>query len=65
MFIAQKNDFAPAARPHMLLGRRATPQSAKAPFTYWRRVALPVILRYAGWSYWVFRGKVRGDLGYH
>ena len=26
---------------------------------------LPVILVYTGWSYWVFRGKVRGDLGYH
>jgi cytochrome bd ubiquinol oxidase subunit II len=26
---------------------------------------LPVILIYAGWSYWVFRGKVRGDVGYH
>ncbi len=25
----------------------------------------PVILMYTGWSYWVFRGKVRGDLGYH
>jgi cytochrome bd ubiquinol oxidase subunit II len=28
-------------------------------------VLLPVILMYTGWSYWVFRGKVRGDLGYH
>src|SRR5262245_27219619 len=26
---------------------------------------LPVILMYTGWSYWVFRGKVRGDVGYH
>jgi len=26
---------------------------------------LPVILMYSGWSYWVFRGKVRRDLGYH
>jgi cytochrome bd ubiquinol oxidase subunit II len=26
---------------------------------------LPVILMYSGWSYWVFRGKVRSDLGYH
>jgi cytochrome d ubiquinol oxidase subunit II len=25
---------------------------------------LPVILLYSGWSYWVFRGKVRADLGY-
>jgi cytochrome bd ubiquinol oxidase subunit II len=26
---------------------------------------LPVILVYTGWSYWVFRGKVHGDFGYH
>jgi len=25
---------------------------------------LPVILMYTGWSYWVFRGKVRAGLGY-
>lgn len=26
---------------------------------------LPVIIMYTGWSYWVFRGKLRGDAGYH
>ena len=26
---------------------------------------LPVILTYTAWSYWVFRGKVRADIGYH
>ena len=26
---------------------------------------LPIIIMYTGWSYWVFRGKVRGDIGYH
>jgi len=26
---------------------------------------LPVILMYTAWSYWVFRGKVRADTGYH
>ena len=26
---------------------------------------LPVILLYVFWSYWVFRGKVRADTGYH
>jgi len=26
---------------------------------------LPVILMYSGWSYWVFRGKIRRDLDYH
>src|SRR5262249_1391047 len=25
---------------------------------------LPIILTYSAWSYWVFRGKVRADLGY-
>ncbi len=28
-------------------------------------VLLPVILLYTAWSYWVFRGKVRADIGYH
>jgi len=26
---------------------------------------LPVILGYTAWSYWVFRGKVQADTGYH
>ncbi len=26
---------------------------------------LPIILVYTAWSYWVFRGKVRADIGYH
>ena len=26
---------------------------------------IPVIFTYTGWSYWVFRGKVRADSGYH
>ena len=26
---------------------------------------LPVILVYTAWSYWVFRGKIKGDAGYH
>jgi len=26
---------------------------------------LPVIMIYVVWSYWVFRGKVRGDMSYH
>jgi cytochrome bd ubiquinol oxidase subunit II len=26
---------------------------------------LPTILTYTAWSYWVFRGKVRADVGYH
>lgn len=26
---------------------------------------LPIILMYSAWSYWVFRGKVKADIGYH
>ncbi|MGI4813512.1 MAG: cytochrome d ubiquinol oxidase subunit II, partial [Janthinobacterium lividum] len=26
---------------------------------------LPVLIAYVVWSYWVFRGKVRGDFGFH
>ena len=26
---------------------------------------LPVIFAYTGWSYWVYRGKARADVGYH
>jgi len=26
---------------------------------------IPIIFTYIGWSYWVFRGKVREDAGYH
>jgi cytochrome d ubiquinol oxidase subunit II len=26
---------------------------------------LPIVLVYSSWSYWVFRGKVRADAGYH
>jgi cytochrome d ubiquinol oxidase subunit II len=26
---------------------------------------LPIIFMYIGWSYYVFRGKVRADVGYH
>lgn len=26
---------------------------------------IPIILTYTAWTYWVFRGKVRADVGYH
>jgi cytochrome bd ubiquinol oxidase subunit II len=44
-------------------------QAASAPGTQMflligTLVLLPVIVMYAGWSYWVFRGKMKGDTGY-
>jgi cytochrome d ubiquinol oxidase subunit II len=26
---------------------------------------VPLILGYTGWAYWVFRGKVKPESGYH
>jgi cytochrome d ubiquinol oxidase subunit II len=28
-------------------------------------VLVPLILGYTGWAYWVFRGKVKPESGYH
>jgi cytochrome bd ubiquinol oxidase subunit II len=42
----------------------AAPQS-QAFFLIGTLFLLPIIFTYIGWSYWVFRGKVRGDAGYH
>ena len=50
---------------HFTLGR-PRPRRARRPSCWSARCfLLPVILIYSGWSYWVFRGKVRADIGYH
>jgi cytochrome bd ubiquinol oxidase subunit II len=43
----------------------ASPPSTQAFLLVGTLFMLPVILLYSGWSYWVFRGKVRRDLDYH
>ena len=43
----------------------ASSPSTQAFFLVGTVFLLPIILMYSAWSYWVFRGKVRGDLGYH
>jgi cytochrome d ubiquinol oxidase subunit II len=50
---------------HFTLDQAAASQSTQAFLLIGTLVLLPVILLYTGWSYWVFRGKVRGDVGYH
>jgi len=47
------------------LWEAASPPSTQAFLLVGTLFMLPVILMYSGWSYWVFRGKVRRDLGYH
>ena len=50
---------------HYSLWQAASSQSTQAFLLIGVLVLLPVILLYTGWSYWVFRGKVRDDSGYH
>jgi cytochrome bd ubiquinol oxidase subunit II len=49
---------------HYTLWQAASSESTQAFLLIGTLFLLPVILIYTGWSYWVFRGKVRGDVGY-
>ena len=50
---------------HFTLEQAAASQSTQAFLLIGTLVLLPIILVYSAWSYWVFRGKVRSDVGYH
>jgi len=50
---------------HYTLWDAASSASTQAFLLVGTLFLLPVILVYTGWSYWVFRGKVRADVGYH
>jgi cytochrome d ubiquinol oxidase subunit II len=50
---------------HFTLEEAAASQSTQAFLLIGTLVLLPIILVYTAWSYWVFRGKVRSNIGYH
>jgi cytochrome d ubiquinol oxidase subunit II len=50
---------------HYSLWEAASAPSTQAFLAVGTLTLLPVILMYTAWSYWVFRGKVRADIGYH
>jgi cytochrome d ubiquinol oxidase subunit II len=50
---------------HFTLWEAASPESTQAFLLVGTLVLLPVILFYTGWSYWVFRGKIRQGEGYN
>ena len=50
---------------HFTLWEAASSERTQAFLLVGTLALLPVILMYTGWSYWVFRGKVRADVGYH
>lgn len=52
--------------PHRYtLWQAASSESTQGFLLVGTLVLLPIVLLYTAWSYWVFRGKVRGDIGYH
>ena len=50
---------------HYTLAQTASSPGTQAFLLVGTLFLLPIILVYSGWSYWVFRGKVRADVGYH
>jgi len=50
---------------HFTLYQAAASESTQAFLLIGTLFLLPIILTYTAWSYWVFRGKVRADIGYH
>ena len=50
---------------HYTLWEAASSESTQAFLLVGTLVLLPVVLFYTGWSYWIFRGKVREGFGYH
>lgn len=50
---------------HFTLWEAASSASTQAFLLIGTLFLLPVILMYTGWSYWVFRGKVHAEIGYH
>jgi len=51
--------------PFITIWEAASPPSSQGFALAGTLVILPVILMYTVWSYWVFRGKVKADAGYH
>ncbi len=50
---------------HYTLDQAASSPSTQAFLLVGTLFLLPIILVYSSWSYWVFRRKVRADVGYH
>jgi len=50
---------------HFTLWEAASSPSTQAFLLIGTLFLLPIILMYTAWSYWVFRGKIRGVIGYH
>ncbi len=50
---------------HYTLWEAASSPKTQAFLLVGTTFLLPTVLLYTAWAYWVFRGKVRADIGYH
>jgi cytochrome d ubiquinol oxidase subunit II len=50
---------------HYTLSQAASSPKTQAFLLVGTAFLLPTVLLYTAWAYWVFRGKVRADIGYH
>ena len=50
---------------HITLAQAAGAPQSQAFLLIGTLFLLPIIFTYTGWSYWVFRGKVKSHIGYH
>jgi cytochrome bd ubiquinol oxidase subunit II len=57
--------FPYVAPPSITLWDAAAAPQSQAFLLIGTLFLLPIIFTYIGWSYWVFRGKVRAESGYH
>ena len=58
--------FFPYVVPYAVDFRQAaTAPNALAFMLVGAAIVVPLVLVYTGWVYWVFRGKVSADAGYH
>lgn len=51
--------------PHLTIWNASSPPETQGFLLIGVAILLPFILFYTGYSYWVFRGKVTADVGYH
>jgi cytochrome d ubiquinol oxidase subunit II len=51
--------------PHLTIWNAASPPETQSFLIVGLVILLPFILFYTAWSYWIFRGKVGRDMGYH
>jgi cytochrome d ubiquinol oxidase subunit II len=65
-FVGIGISFYPYIVPGALtINEAAAPESSMAFLLWGAAVLIPIILAYTGYAYWVFRGKIDPDEGYH